>query len=77
MIFIVLIVVSTYFSFKLNNNSMSAEQEKQMKMMQNIMIVMMTFTAFSISSGIAIYWITSNVFTIIQNLIVKRGVKNV
>lgn len=77
LIFIVLIAAATYFSFKLNSNSISADQAKQMKMMQNIMVIMMTFTAFSISSGIAIYWITSNLFTIIQNLIVKRGVKNV
>ena len=56
---------------------MSDEQAKQMKLMQNIMVVMMTITAFSISSGIAIYWVTSNVFTIVQNLIVKRGVKDV
>ena len=76
-IFIVLIAVATYFSFKLNSNVMSDEQAKQMKLMQNIMVVMMTITAFSISSGIAIYWVTSNVFTIVQNLIVKRGVKNV
>lgn len=76
-IFIVLIAAATYFSFKLNSNAMSDEQAKQMKLMQNIMVVMMTITAFSISSGIAIYWVTSNVFTIMQNLIVKRGVKNV
>ena len=77
-IFIVLIGAATYFSFKLNgnNNSVSAEQEKQMKIMQNVMVVMMTITAFSISSGIAIYWVTSNLFTIVQNLIVKRGAKN-
>lgn len=76
-IFIVLIAAATYFSFKLNSSVMSDEQAKQMKLMQNIMVVMMTITAFSISSGIAIYWVTSNVFTIVQNLIVKRGVKNV
>ena len=76
-IFIVLIAAATYFSFKLNSNVMSDEQAKQMKLMQNIMVVMMTITAFSISSGIAIYWVTSNVFTIVQNLIVKRGVKDV
>lgn len=76
-IFIVLIAAATYFSFKLNSSVMSDEQAKQMKLMQNIMVVMMTITAFSISSGIAIYWVTSNVFTIVQNLIVKRGAKDV
>ena len=73
LIFIVLIAVATYFSFKLNSGaSMSKEQEQQMKSMSKVMVVVMTFTSFSISSGIAIYWVTSNVFTIIQNLLVKR-----
>ncbi len=77
LIFIVIIALSTYFSFKLNSGaSMSPEQQNQMKTMTNIMVVVMTITAFSISSGIAIYWVTSSVFTIIQNLLVKRGKKN-
>ncbi|MFV0249818.1 MAG: YidC/Oxa1 family membrane protein insertase [Bacilli bacterium] len=77
LIFIVLIVAATYFSFKLNSSmSVSKEQEKQMKMMTNIMVIFMTITAFSISSGIAIYWITSNLFTIVQNLLVRRNKKN-
>ncbi|MBP3461676.1 MAG: YidC/Oxa1 family membrane protein insertase [Bacilli bacterium] len=74
LIFIVLIGAATYFSFKLNSGSaMNKEQEKQMKMMSNVMVIVMTITAFSISTGIAFYWITTNVFTIIQNLLVKRG----
>lgn len=73
LIFIILIFFATYFSFKLNSGaSMSKEQEKSMKIMSNFMVVFMTIVSFSISSGIAIYWITSNVFTIIQNLIVKK-----
>lgn len=77
LIFIVMIAAATYFSFKLNSGaSMSKEQEKQMKTMSNIMIVIMTITAFSISTGIAFYWVITNIFTIIQNLIVKRGKKN-
>lgn len=77
LIFIVIIAAATYFSFKLNSGaSMSKEQEKQMKTMSNVMVVIMTITAFSISTGIAFYWVTTNIFTIIQNLIVKRGKKN-
>ena len=78
LILIVVIALATYYSFKLNSGaSMGKEQEKQMKTMSNVMVVIMTITAFSISSGIAIYWVTSNVFTIIQNLLVKRGKQNV
>lgn len=77
LILIVIIALATYFSFKLNSGaSMSKEQAKQMKTMSNIMVVIMTITAFSISTGIAIYWVTTNIFTIIQNLIVKRGKTN-
>ena len=75
LIFIVVIAAATYFSFKLNSGAMGKEQEQQMKTMTNVMVVIMTITAFSISSGIAIYWVTSSVFTIIQNLLVKRGKK--
>lgn len=75
---IILVIVATYFSFKLNSGAtMSKEQEAQMKMMTNMMMIFMAITAFTISSGIAMYWIVSNLFTIVQNLIVKRGGKNV
>ncbi len=76
-ILIILVILATYFSFKLNSAaSMSEEQAAQMKSMTNIMMITMAITSFSISSGIAIYWITSNVFTIIQNLLVRRGNNN-
>ena len=77
LIFIILILLATYFSFKLNSGAaMSEEQQKQMKTMTNFMVIFMTIAAFSISSGIAIYWITSNLFTIYQNLMVKKVKKN-
>lgn len=77
LIFIVLIGAATYYSFKLNSGAaMSSEQEAQMKKMSLFMVVFMTIASFSISTGIAIYWVTSNVFTVVQNLLVKRGKKN-
>ncbi len=78
-ILIILVIGTTFYSFKLNSGaSMGEEQEKQMKMMRNILMITMIFASFSISSGIAIYWITSSAFTIFQNLLVKRkrGVKH-
>ena len=77
LIFIVLIAGSTYFSFKLNSGaSMNPDQEKQMNTMSKVMVVMMTIMAFSISTGIAFYWTTTSLFTIGQNLLVKRGKKD-
>lgn len=76
-ILVVLVIVATYISFKNSMSTMNPDQAKQMKTMTYFMVIMMAITSFSISSGIAIYWITSNVFTIIQNKLVRRGAKNV
>lgn len=76
-IFIILVIATTYFSFKLNSTaSMGNEQEKQMKMMSNISIIFISIASFTISSGIALYWIFNSGFTILQNLLVKRSKKN-
>ena len=54
----------------------SGAQAKQMKMMTNISVVMISIASFTISTGIALYWIVNSSFTIVQNLIVKRSKKN-
>ncbi len=74
---VLLVIAATYLSFKLNSSSsMSKEQEKQMKLMTNIMVVMISIASFTISTGIAVYWIINSTFTIVQNLFVKRRKKN-
>jgi len=71
---IILVIGATYFSMKLNKTaSLDSEQAKSMDMMMNVMIIMICFSSLSISTGIALYWITNSTFTIIQNLLVKRG----
>lgn len=77
LIFVILVVLATYFSFKLNSASNpEGEMAAQMKMMTNISVVMISITSFSISTGVALYWIVNSSFTILQNLLVKRGKKN-
>jgi YidC/Oxa1 family membrane protein insertase len=44
-----------------------------MKMMPIIMSVMIVITAIFMPAGLGIYWVTSNVFTIVQYIIMKRG----
>ncbi|MDD3340690.1 MAG: YidC/Oxa1 family membrane protein insertase [Bacilli bacterium] len=73
LIFIVLVIAATYFSMKFNKTAaMSADQEKQMKMMTNMMIVFIGIASLTISTGIALYWITNSTFTIVQSLLVQR-----
>ena len=76
LIFVILVVLATYFSFRLNSAmNMESETASQMKMMNNISVVMISITSFCVSTGIALYWIINRGFTIVQNLLVK-GKKN-
>ena len=69
---IVLIFGATYYSFKNMNNASSKDQAQQMKMMSTFMIVFITIVSFSLPTSIALYWIVSNGFTVVQNLIMKK-----
>ena len=75
-ILIILIAVSTYFSFKYSMRSAGTantpEMQKQMSMMTNIMVVMIVMTSFSLSTALAFYWITTYAFIAIQTYIFKR-----
>lgn len=73
-ILILLIIGTTYISFKnMNMNTADDMQAKQMKMMSTFMIVFISFVSFGLPTSIALYWIVSNGFTVIQNLILKKG----
>jgi len=76
-ILIILIAVSTYFSFKYSMKSNGAmnqapEMKNQMNMMTNIMVVMIVVTSFSLSTALAFYWIITYAFIAIQTFIFKK-----
>lgn len=71
-ILLIATIATTYFSFKLNATATAPEQEKQMKFMTRFMMIFIAIASFSLPAGIAIYWIATNLFTVVQNLIVKR-----
>ena len=76
-IIVILVGLLTYYSFKLNSTaSMTAEQQSQMKMMSTFSVVLITMMSFRVSISIALYWIFNSAFTVVQNLLVKRGNKN-
>ncbi|MBQ6840876.1 MAG: YidC/Oxa1 family membrane protein insertase [Bacilli bacterium] len=80
LILIVLIVLTTYFSFKYtmrqNKNSAMPGAESQMKTMLIVMTVMIGIASVSLPTAIALYWIVTYAFIIIQtyvmNLITKK-----
>ena len=76
-IVIILIVgLTTYYSFKMNSKDMPAantgDVKKQTNMMMNVFIIMIIVMSIFMTSALGIYWATTNLFTILQNLIVKR-----
>lgn len=71
----VILIVITYVSFK-SNPSMGGgndQMAKQQKMMGPMMTIFIGFMSFTLPTAIAFYWITSSLFTIVQNLTMKRG----
>ncbi|MDQ4028676.1 MAG: YidC/Oxa1 family membrane protein insertase [Actinomycetota bacterium] len=49
-------------------------QAQQMQLFMRIMPIMLMFFAFSFPSGVVLYWLTTNVWTIAQQRIVLRAV---
>ena len=76
-VLILLIMLTTYLSFKfsMNNSTGNTDQEKQMKMMTGFMLVFITIASFSLPTAIALYWVVTNGFNVIQNLVIKKGMK--
>ena len=73
-ILVLLIGATTYFSFKMNGTGNM--QDQSMKMMPYMMTGMILLTGIFMPSGLGIYWVTSNLFTIVQNILVKRSKSN-
>ncbi len=68
-ILIILIVATTFFSFKMNQSTAAPEAQKQNNMMMWFMVVFIGFMSFRLPSAIAIYWIVSSGFTVLQNVV--------
>lgn len=71
LILIILIALTTFYSLKMNVTGNTSDPN--MKMMTTMMSVMIIITALFMPSALGIYWVTSNLFTIIQNILVKRS----
>ena len=72
-ILMILIALSTLLSFKLNMSGNSLDPS--MKMMPIMMSIMIIIMGLFMPSALGIYWVTTNLFTVFQNLSVKRSKK--
>ncbi|WP_130805444.1 YidC/Oxa1 family membrane protein insertase [Senegalia massiliensis] len=69
--------LTTYFQSKMmmagqSSNADNAAQSSQ-KMMTTIMPIMILFFARSVPAGLALYWVISNTFQIVQQFIINRN----
>jgi len=68
---VVLIFLATLVSFRKTLQDQTT-QGVNMKTTIYFMLALITYSSFTIASGVGIYWIASSLFTIAQNLIVER-----
>ena len=74
-VLILLIIGTTYFSFKISgsmNMGGGSDQEKQTAMMMKMMIIFISIASLTLPTALALYWIVSNTFMIVQNMLLKR-----
>ena len=70
----ILIVGSTYFSFKQSLNQTSGtgvDGGKQMRIMLYVMLIVISWASLTLPTTLAFYWIITNIFIIIQNKITE------
>ena len=70
---LLLIIGSTYASFKFSMQSQTAnEAMNQMKMTMTFMIVIISIASLSLPTAIALYWVVNNVFAVVQNIVIAK-----
>ena len=57
------------------NNQSNDEMEHQMQFMMKFMIIMISVASFSLPTAIALYWIVTNAFAVIQNMIINKSLE--
>ncbi len=71
LILMLFIAGTTFYSLRMNLSNSNVDPS--MKMMPIMMSVIIIITALFMPSALGIYWVTSNLLTIIQNIVVKRS----
>ncbi|PGZ97992.1 hypothetical protein COE51_12845 [Bacillus pseudomycoides] len=68
----VLAAMSTFLQMKVYQSTMTEEQGQVMKVQQIIMPAMILFMGSAAPAGLVLYWITSNLFTVVQTIVLRK-----
>ena len=75
-ILVLLVFGTTYFSFRKTMTATgNKEQDDQMKYMLIFMLVFIGMASFNLSTAIALYWVSTNGFIAIQNILIKKSLE--
>ena len=74
LILILLVMLTTYYSFKKSLAQTGTGQPGQAKSMLIMMLVMIFVASFSLPTAIALYWIVTNAFIVVQNYIIDKSI---
>lgn len=69
---IILIIGTTFISFRKTMKDQSGPTANQMKYTIYFMLAMISVASFTLPAALGIYWISSSLFTILQNMYVER-----
>lgn len=69
---LILIIGTSFFSFQKTLKDQSGPNASQMKYTVYFMMAMIAVASLSLPASLGIYWITSSLFTIFQNMYVER-----
>ena len=69
---IVLIIGTTFISFRKTLKDQSGPAAEQMKYTIYFMLAMISVASLTLPAALGIYWITSSLFTILQNIYVEK-----
>jgi YidC/Oxa1 family membrane protein insertase len=78
LIITVIVALTTFFSFKNTQTKAPTTdpvikaQQKQMDMTMNIFLVLIVLASYRFSVALSLYWVTSNLFNVVQQKIVKK-----
>lgn len=72
LLLLVLIIGTTFLSFRKTLKDQSGAMAGQMKYTIYFMLAMVAVASFTLPAALGIYWISSSLFTILQNLYVER-----
>ena len=67
-----MIIGTSFMSFRKTLKDQASNQASQMKYTIYFMMAMIAIASLSLPAALGIYWITSSLFTILQNLYVER-----